>query len=332
MKIKVWLGVLVSLALLVYLFSKIDIGRLWSVIKTVDPYYLAAVSALSLFFFWIRALRWRYLMEPVKKAIPVGKLFSATMIGFMANNILPARLGEFVRAYVLGHSQDVSKSSVFATIVVERLFDSMSVLLLLIYTVAFLPPNIATGAAAANIRRAGEVSLVLYVAAIALLVYFLYHPRTLVTWVRTLIRPISPGMSEKAAYMAESFMAGLSVVKSPRLLALILFYTALHWGGLWTPIYLLFKAFGLHYGVYESIFMLVVMCLSVAVPSTPGYIGTFHAAATGGLMLLGMKAEPALGFAILAHAMNYVPVTLLGFYFLYKENLSLKGLKKVEQT
>jgi len=330
MKVKVWLGVLVSLGLLVYLFSKIDLARLWSIIKTVDPYYLAAVAFLSVAFLWVRALRWRYIVYPVKKDVPVGRLFSATMIGFMANNVLPARLGEFVRAYALGRSEDVSKSAVFATIVVERLFDGMSVLLLLIYALAFLPPEVATGGVAATIRTAGEISLVAYGAVITVLVYFLYRPDTLDRAVRAVIGPFSKGFAEKASVMAGSFITGLGVVKDKRLLSLILFYSAVHWGLLWTPLYLLFKAFGLHYGVYESVFMLVVMCFSVALPSTPGYVGTFHAAATGGLMLLGMEAEPALGVAILAHAASYVPVTLLGFYYLYKANMSLRGLKKAE--
>lgn len=330
MKLKFWAGMLISAGLLVFLFSRIDIARLWAVIKSVNPYLLAASAFINLAFFWIRALRWRYFMDPVKKDVPVAGLFSATMIGFMANNVLPARLGEFVRAYAIGRREDISKSSAFATIVVERLFDGMSVLLLLIIVIAFMPPGIAGAGSASTLRKAGIVSLCLYAVMVGLIAFFMYRPSSLPDFVRKVVSPFSQGLAEKAAYTAESFIFGLSVVKDARLLFFILLYSAIHWGLLWFPTYLLFKAFGLPFGIYASVFFLVVACLSVALPSTPGYVGTFHAAAVGGLVLLGMDAGPALGVAILAHATNYIPVTLLGLYCLYRENMSLGSLKKME--
>src|SRR5512135_910837 len=243
MRLKFWVGIFVSVGLLAFLFfgkvdfhllglhihySGIDFPRLWSAIKEVDPWYLAAASALNIAFYFVRAVRWRYLMDPVKPRIPIGSLFSATMIGFMANNVLPARLGEFVRAYALARREEVAMGSTFATIVVERLFDGMSVLLLMIISLATLPPEIASGPAAATIRKAGTVSLVGYLGVMAFLAYFLYRPHTFSNTVRAVIRPVSENWAEKAAYMADSFMLGLGVVKQARLLLPILFYNAVH--------------------------------------------------------------------------------------------------------
>jgi uncharacterized protein (TIRG00374 family) len=330
MRLKFWLGIAVSAGLLVFLFSRIDFHRLWEAIKAVDPYYLAAAAAVNLAFYLVRALRWRYLMDPVKKDVPLGSLFSATVIGFMANNVLPARLGEIVRAYVLGRREDVPKSSAFATIVVERIFDGMSVLFLLIIVLSFMPPEISGGTLAATMRKAGLISLALYFVVIFGIAYLLYRPDDLSRIVRFVISPVSARWAEKAEHLAVRFMVGMGVARKPRLLALILFYSAVHWGLLWIPGYLMFKAFGLPYGVYAAVFLLVVIAFSVALPSTPGYVGTFHAGVVGGMMLFGMSAEPALSLAILMHAIGFIPVTLLGFYYLSRENLSLSGIKETE--
>lgn len=329
MKFKLWIGVLISAGLLVFLFTRIDLALLWATIKSVKLYYLAATQVLVIFFFWIRAVRWRYLMEPVKKDIPVGSLFSSTMIGFMANNVLPARLGEFIRAYSLGRSEGVPNGAVFATIVVERLFDGLSVLLLLIAALAFMPPEVA-GSAAGSMQKVGIGSLVFYVIIILTLGFFLYRPEFPARLAGALVGPFSKKYAKLASGLAGSFITGLGVVKSPRLLAYILFYTAIHWGGLPATVYLLFRAFGMDLGIYAAVFIFATSCIGVALPSTPGYVGTFHAAVMGGLVLLGVDSEKALGFAIVAHAANYIPVTLIGFYCLSREQLSLGALRKME--
>jgi len=330
MKVKFWIGIAVSAGLIAGLYFMVDMGRLWAELKSVNPWYLVIAAISNIVFFYIRALRWRYMVEPVKKGVSTESLFSATMIGFMANNILPFRVGELARAYVLGRREDVSKGSVFTTIVVERLFDGLSVLLLLIIVLAFLPPEIAGGEVAVNIRRAGIASFVLYAVLMAGLMWSLYRPRAMTGLVRSVVRPFSEGFSEKAAYAAESFIAGLGVVKDARLLLYIILYSALHWGMLWVPNWLLFKSFGVGYGVYDAVLVLVVMAFSVALPSTPGAVGPFHAAAMGAMMLLGMDRERALGFAIVAHAVNLVPTVLVGLFFLHRENLSISGIKRAE--
>lgn len=320
----------VSAGLLVFLFSKIDFVRLWTVIKSVNPWLVAAAALLNLLFFIVRAVRWRYLMEPVKKGVSLMDLLSATMIGFMANNVLPARLGEFVRAYALARREDLPKSSVFATIVVERLFDTMSVLLLLVVVLAYMPKDIAGGSLAGTFRSTGLISLCVYAGAIAVLAFFVYKPQTVTRGIFMVLSPFSARLADKAAELAGMFATGLGVVRNPKLLFLILFYSALHWAPLYLPIWLLFKSFGLGLGTYAAVFFLVVTAFSVAVPSTPGFVGTFEAAGAGAMMLLGMDKESALGFAILAHAASFIPVTLVGFIFLYRENLSLSGIREVE--
>ena len=331
MKLKFWIGIAISLGLLAYLFSMIDFARLWETIKAVNPYYTAAAGLINLAGFGVRAVRWRYLMEPVKKRVPLGSLFSATMIGFMANNVLPARLGEFVRAYVIGRREDVPKSSAFATVVVERLFDTMSVLLLLIITLVYMPVDISGAGMAGTLRKAGAASLAAYIVMIAVIAFFVYRPEALGRLARAVTGRFSAKWAGKAGTLADRFINGLSVVKDPRLLVMILFYSAVLWGMLILPGWLFFKAFGLdNLGAYPAVFLLVAACFSVALPSTPGFVGTFHAGATGALVLLGVEPGVALGYAILLHAISFIPVTLIGLAYLYRENLTLGGIRKAE--
>ncbi len=332
MRVKVWLGVILSAGLLALVIYFVKPAEVISALRAVNPYYLPPIVLMPIVLLGIRTLRWRYLMEPVKKDVPVGSLFSATVIGFMANNVLPLRLGELARAYALGRRERLSKGAVFTTIVVERLFDGAAVLLLFAYTLAYLPPSVARAGVVASIHKAGRASFGLFIVVVLALVYFVRRPEKLTGLTRKVTSLVAPRFADKAVHMAESLVKSLGVVKDVRLLALIAGLTALHWGLAWTPVYLLFKAFGLHYGIYPSVYLLVVMSFSVALPSTPGYVGTFHAAVTGGLMLLGLDAGPAFSYALVAHATNVIPVTLLGFYYLYRENLSLKGLKKAEQV
>ena len=126
----VWVGMGISCALLVYLFSRIEYHQLWISLMSANPAFLLLAGVLLVGTLAIRAWRWRYLLMPLK---PVGfpSLMSATSIGMMANMILPARLGELVRAVVLGQREQMDKSASFATVVVERLLDGFTILFIL---------------------------------------------------------------------------------------------------------------------------------------------------------------------------------------------------------
>jgi uncharacterized membrane protein YbhN (UPF0104 family) len=164
-----------------------------------------------------------------------------------------------------------------------------------------MPEDIAGGSMAGTFRNTGIVSLWLYAGAIAVIGFFVYKPHVVTKTVSLVLSPISTGFADKAAELAGKFSTGLGVVRDPKLLALILFYSALHWAPMYLPIWLLFKSFGLGFGTYAAVFFLVVSAFSVAVPSTPGFVGTFEAAGAGAMMLLGMDKELHLA-QILAHA------------------------------
>jgi len=327
--LKLIIGAVLSLGLLGVLFYGMDFGRLRDALEKTKLAYVGAVALLQIGFLLVRSVRWRYLMHPVKPRIPVGSLFSATMIGFMANNVLPARLGEFVRAYAIGRKEEVSTGSAFATIVVERLFDGLSVLFLLIVSLMFMPEHVA-GKLGGTLRHAGEVSLGAYCVLIALIVLSLRHPSLPRRITAAVVKPVSGKLAERLCDLADRFVHGLSVVRSPGLMAKIIAITVVHWGLLPSTVYLLFRGMDIPLGVYSSVLVFTLICIGVALPSTPGYVGTFDYAAVLGLTMLGIDEPTALGFAIVAHAANYLPVTLLGLYYFMKENMSLKMLRKLQ--
>lgn len=328
MRLKFWVGILISAGLLALMFWRIgfDFHKLWGAMRGIEPWHIAAAVVLNLMFLVVRAVRWRYLMDPVKKRVKISNLYSATMVGFMANNLLPARLGEIVRAYVIGRREDIPKSSAFATIVVERVFDSLSIFGLLTIVLMFMPASISGGSLAGK----RFVLLGLSVALIAFTALLIYKQDLPDKIIEKIFRPF-PKLSEKMLSFTHRFISGLNVIKNPRLLGLIIFYSVVHWGLLWIPIYIVFKGYGLPIGAYESLFVLVVTCIAVAVPSTPGYIGIFQAAVTEALIPFGVQPETALAISIVLWAIGYIPVTIIGLYCLSRENLTFSSIKAVEE-
>ncbi len=136
MKWKFWLGLLISVAFLYIAFHNVDLSLLYLSIQSTNILFFIPIVALTFFFYFIRALRWFHLLEPIKK-IGLFSLFSSTVIGFAANCVFPARLGEFIRANHIGRMENISKSSSLATIVIERLFDVFTILLMVLLVILF---------------------------------------------------------------------------------------------------------------------------------------------------------------------------------------------------
>ncbi len=332
MRLKFWIGIFVSAGLLALMFwwTGFNFRSLWDAAKGVNPWYLLASVVINLGIYIIRALRWRYLMDPVKKRVKLSHLYSATMIGFMANNLLPARLGEIVRAYVIGRRESVPKSSAFATIVVERVFDSISVFVMLLVVLALMPQSLSGGHLAETIRRTRTVSLIGGIVLVAFLAVLMSRRESLMNISGAVLRRVSSKLAEKATGLIDKFVHGLSVIKRPRLLVPIILLSAIHWGILWMPVYIIFKGYGLNLGVWASAFTFVVIAFAVALPSTPGFIGTFQVAVAAALVVLGVQKEEAVAISIVMWAMGYIPVVIVGLVCLSRENLTLSSLKSAE--
>ena len=266
--------------------------------------------------FWLTAVRWQVLLRPVK-VVGLHRLFGVVMIGFMANNVLPARLGEFVRAYALGKTESLATSLSFATIVLERVFDGFTLLAFLLVGVVFLRPE-------PWLIWSAVASFALYVGVLGGLF-----------WLRAghgvdaLLARLPGRIRGRVAGLVDSFALGLDVLGDAGALALAAGLSLLIWlvnvAGLWAT----FKAFSLDLPLYAGFLVLAIVAVALVLPSTPGYVGPFQAGTVVALALFGVPKATALSLSILYHAVNYVPITVVGLVYLATLNLTLGELRAV---
>lgn len=325
--IKFLAGIGISIFLLFFLFREIDFVQLVEVLKSLDISYLAAALLLMFISLSLRAVRWHYLLLPQKKAAP-WNLISATMICYMANNLLPARLGEFIRAYVLAEKENLEPSSVFATLVLDRLFDGFSVLIILVITffAVQLPPGMEK--VQQGLVTGGYVTLVLYITVIIFLIFLKRATTPTLRFVAVILAPFPEKLTSAVIPLLGSFISGIRLTSKPREIFALLFSSALIWVTAVWPVDLLLKAFRIDLPITASMFILVFLVFAVMVPASPGYIGTYHAACMYGLMAFSIPKELALSVAIVMHSINFFPVIAVGAFFLWKDGISFSSLGK----
>jgi uncharacterized protein (TIRG00374 family) len=275
-----------------------------------------AVAPLGL---WVRAIRWRYLFPPGSK--PPG-LVAANMIGYMANNVLPLRAGEFVRVYVAarrrtrpGGSFGANAWLAGATLVVERILDSLTLILILAILVFFIPVPL-------TLQYAAAVVLAVDALAATVLISLVVAPDR----ARRFVARVSqrwPRVEAPAARVIDLVLRGLEGIRTRAHLGPLAAWTLLAWVlpvlGAWT----LFRAVHLELPVLAGWTVLTFVGFGVSIPSAPGYVGVWHAASVLALSMFGVSQATALGYALLYHASQFVPITLLGWLFLMREHVTL---------
>lgn len=314
MRWKLWLGIAISLAFLWLAFRGVHVEELRRSLAGVRAVWLVPVLVSIGVRFWLTALRWQVLLRPIK---PVGvhRLFGVTLIGFMANNVLPARMGEFVRAYALGKSESLSTSLSFATIVLERVFDGFTLLLFLVVGVLFLHPG-------PWIVWPAIASFVVYLGVLAGLVWLRSGRRLgpMIAWLPARFRA-------PAGRLLDSFALGLDVLGDGRALAAATALSLAVWLVNVAGVYATLVAFSLDLPVYAAFFVLALVALTLALPSAPGYVGTFQVGTVLALRPFGVPEATALSVSLLYHALNYVPITAAGFAYLASMKLTLAELQ-----
>ena len=287
-----------------------------------------ALVILTVLGFWLRALRWRWLFSGAR---PIGldPLFSATMIGFMANNLLPLRLGEFVRAWALGRREGMSKTTVFATVVVERVVDMIA--LIVILGLALWVHPLAEGSEAAGLVRRGATVLIAGGVAMTLLVVLLERrPGMARALVRFVTAPLPEGLRGRAEAMLDHFVDGLALFRDLPRLAWVFLLSFVMFGVVAVGLTASLWAFDIPAPWYAGVVMLVITAIGIMVPAAPGYIGTMNVACKVGLRLFGVGPELSVPFSWFYWAGQWLPVTLVGLYFLRREGLSLASLGRVQ--
>ncbi len=313
---RLWLGLAVSMVFLGLLMYRLDLGQMLSALVRANYVYLLPALAVYFVGFWLRAVRWRLLLAPIR-SIASGRLFPVLTIGYMANNILPLRLGELVRAYFLGEQEDVSKVSALGSIAAERIFDGLSLLLFLVVLAAASPP-------APWVRNIEAIMALLFIGALAVVLVAMARPQQLERLVSTLERRLPTRFHGRFAGLSTRFLGGLQSLRQPTQFAKVLVVSLAIWVCESVMAFVLARSFSLGLGLTPYMMATAAANLAISLPSSSGGIGPFEFFAAKSLQLFGTSPEAATAFSIALHAALLVPVTLLGLAFLWWRNLSLR--------
>ncbi len=315
-----WIGVVISLGLLALVFYGTDLNAIGDAFRTANYFYL--IPAVVLYFFGVvmRSIRWHFLLRSIKP-IGIWRLFQVTVIGYMVNDLLPFRIGELVRAYILGETEKISKASVLVTIILERVFDGVTMLLFIGIASFFLPLNEA-------LRTLLLVGSVLFAAVVVALVVAAGLRERLDALIHRVLRRLPEKWGARGLRLVDSFFHGLSVLRNPVDALAALLFSILAWlfeAGMYAVL-----AIGFGIALPFPVFVLAtaVANLVTIVPSTPGYVGVFDVPVKAILALFGVNESVAASYTLLLHAALIVPVVFLGLVLMWRLGLSLGQLRK----
>jgi len=330
------IGWIISLVFLYYAFKDIHPDELWQTLKTANYWWVIPNIATVMLAMFYRAYRWQIMLDPIKR-VKLGDLFASTMVGFMANNILPLRMGEFVRAYSIGKTGNISRSSAFATIVLERIFDIFMLLLMLV--VILLGRKLPLDPEGPNYDRimyAGYMMLFISVGLFVLLLFLRIKKTRTLNLLGKIFKIFPKRISTLILDIFNKFAEGLDVLSDTKRMVRIFFHSVLLWIITGLSNYFVFLVFDLSSLPWEASFVvLIVVTLGITLPNAPGYIGVFHALVILSLSFYPVEVpDPAVGrgVAIVLHGAQYVVITVVGLYYLYRKHLSLHEAKAQAQS
>ncbi len=303
-QLQFFIGIAISLACGYFAVRGVEWGAVWEAFAKVQfLMLLPGIGCLALMFL-VRAYRWRRFVESFQP-VPFAPFLSATLIGFMANDILPLRAGELIRVYVLSHLASVRLSTVLATLVLERVWDTIGVSVLLVVLLLSFP--IPDWLAHANLVLLGGSSLLL-----------------IGGWF--FVRRGSAGLSwlpPRLATVAGHFIQGFSALQSPALMLWVLVLSVLVWVMFVLFYWIFLRACGFALPVTAALMLTILTVFAAALPAAPGYLGTFQYATVLALSFFSVPKEEALGFSIVAHLGQLLPVIIAGFIELVRARLPL---------
>lgn len=325
------LGIALSVFFLWFTLRGVHLREVWEILRSSNLALWALCTLTATAIFPLRARRWQAILAPAHGRLPVRPLWHATAIGMMVNNVIPARAGELARAFALTRERrEVRFTAAFASLAVDRLFDGVVVLtLMLLATLDPRFPADATvfGATAGSIAATagmflGAVLVVLYALALA--------PATFIGLAERMVAMVWAGAAPKVRHLLEGFVAGLGVLKDPRLALEVLWWTLLHWLTNALAFYFGFLALDIAAPVSATLFLQGLIAIGVALPSSPGFFGLFELAGKAGLALYAVPDAAAVSWAIGFHLLSFVPITVIGAWYFTRLNLHLSDLAEAK--
>lgn len=319
------LGVLLSVMLLWWTMKDTSVHAVWDVLsKSSLPLWIACM-VFATAIFPLRARRWQALLAPVAGRLPFRSLWEATAIGMMATNVIPFRAGEFARPFALSRAEPrVKFTAAFASVAVDRLFDATVVLLMML--LATLDPAFPSQ------QAIGDHTLAFYLKPTALflglvlagLALFVVAPDRVFAISDAIMRRVAPRFEPKVRGLLEGFVSGLHVLRSPKLIAEVFFWTVLHWLCNAFAFWLGFQAMHITAPFSAGLMIQALIAIGVALPSTPGFFGPFEFFGKAGLAVYGVGNAAAVGWVLGFHVLSFIPITIMGAWYLTRMKLHLR--------
>jgi uncharacterized protein (TIRG00374 family) len=337
-----WLGGGVSVGLLLLLLYQVDMGEVKDALRDADYFLLAPSIVVYFIAVFFRAVRWRYLLTPMG-LFPVRRLYPVVVIGYMANNLLPVRLGEFVRSYFLARRENVKATSALGTIAVERVYDGITLLAFAALAAPWLLLLGEFDGAADVSRTAGMLFLAATIVAFAVLLTvftLLGSSPAFADRMEGWLNIVPAGPRPKAKELFRTFVAGLAVLSSPSKHLALFFYSLPVWLLEGSMYFMLAYSFGIdeHFDSVGVLLLVVLLLtatsnLATSVPSAIGGIGPFEIVAQQTLMALGVGASLAVAYSGFVHLVAlWLPVNIAGLALLWKNNLSLREMSSASRA
>jgi uncharacterized protein (TIRG00374 family) len=320
MKKKVIAGLALS-ALLVWLSIRgIEFRGLIDGFRMIRGGYILPAVAVLLLMQILRSIRWGLILRPIGKVDQLS-LFSVTSVGFLAIIAIPARLGELARPYLITKKSSIPMSSALGTIFVERVLDSLTVLIIAVVALIFtpLPPWLV---------RSSILLLLATIAISTMMILMIVRRDATLRILAPLIEKLPARYAGAVNRLIDHFIKGFGIMVDPARLLWVIFLSIVIWLVDVVAIYLLFLAFGLHLPVAAAFVLMIVLVIGIAIPTAPGFIGNWHYFCILGLGLFGIPKTDALTFAIIYHAISIGIVILLGLLFLPFNRFSVADLRR----
>jgi glycosyltransferase 2 family protein len=320
------ISLLVSLAIVAYLFAKLDWGEVWTQLQAVNPWFLAVLPLGFFVMFYLRALRW-HLILPNREQLSMRALFDATILGFFASTVLPLRAGEIIRPWLLSRWQPVSFSASLASILIERLSDAVCMLGLLILCLTQMNEVPQLVLVAAN--ALGGLTGILIIVVLISYIIPTKTERFFHTCCNLTLGRFSPAGSSKINEMITEYFIGVRIISTPGQLFMVMFYSLLMWlvVALWYQV--LLWGFGIYPSWWVGMMLNVMIALAVAAPSAPGFVGTFQVGCIVALSTIyGYSKEFAMAYSMIAHVIQMALIVIAGIVVLQLRGMKFSQLRK----
>jgi uncharacterized protein (TIRG00374 family) len=330
---KTAVGLLITVALLEWVLRDVSPSEIAAELREARFGWMALAVVLATSSFLVRAWRWRVLLAPGWPDTSLDARFGSVCIGFAVNNLLPARLGEITRAYALSRSTEVPLGASIASLVVERILDGVVLAIFLFTTISLPGFPLGEGTGAELIRRTANVGAAAFAVGLAVLWAAARSPAGATRiFDHTLGRLLPERWRARAGRIVRAFVDGLGALRDPATFALALAWSFAVWLVIALSIWAGLLAFGIDApGIAGSMFLQALIAFAVAAPSSPGFFGVFEAAARLGLGVWDVPAPTIVGFATTYHILTFIPVTVLGLWYLRRLGLSWGDVGRSEK-